>query len=385
MAESSHTPLLTLKEAYRIAQQNNPHLHALQANLDVVSSERMEAGARLNPILTTDAGMVEDTYRLGLSQQFELGGQRQKRLAIADNRITLAAYAWQTQLSRYMSDVRQAFMRLYRAQVHHNTLRELLQELHQLQASTASQATRSTSALSRLQQLHQQLLTQESQRMAARQQLELLLRRSLPDHIQLIAPNARTELHPEPSLTPSPRQLLLETAEQTVALAKAERIPNILLGAGVSLVTEPSRRFGTYALGGMSLPLWNRQQGSIAKAMAIQKQLRLELQAHEKQQPLIHRHQQETYQHYQRHRLLYEQQLLPQSHQLKQNAFHAYQAQQASFDAPLEAAEHHYHSLTRYWAILDQLDALAQTLEPPAIPLQSIPDQPPGPAESDAG
>ena len=86
----------------------------------------------------------------------------------------------------------------------------------------------------------------------------------------------------ETALTHRPEMLQNErqttVAEKQLSLAKINRIPNLSLTAGPDIVIPGGgeNQFSAFFIANMELPVWNRQQGPIQKALAEQVQLQQE-------------------------------------------------------------------------------------------------------------
>jgi cobalt-zinc-cadmium efflux system outer membrane protein len=93
----SQTPIaeLTLADAVRLASRDNPTLRAKQLELRAAKANEVTAGMRPNPTASYVAeqlggGAAEQQHTVTVSQPFELGGKRQRRLdsARAATRVT---------------------------------------------------------------------------------------------------------------------------------------------------------------------------------------------------------------------------------------------------------------------------------------------------------
>src|ERR1700749_2138029 len=100
---STSTPTarsLTISDAVAIFLQQNLQLLAARYDIDTAEAEKLTARLRPNPQLSLSTSGVplsftgpfvkEQTFDYGVSQTFELGGKREKRIAAADANAELA-------------------------------------------------------------------------------------------------------------------------------------------------------------------------------------------------------------------------------------------------------------------------------------------------------
>ncbi|MBK8189224.1 MAG: TolC family protein [Vampirovibrionales bacterium] len=312
---------LTLEQAIDTAIQNNPQLKAAKARLGVSDAEIKTAGARPNPMVVSDNGIAEDTYRAGIEQTIELGGKRRKRIAVAKAQLTVVQSEIDQAWLELRANVRRAYTRLYLTQEQQKALEEILSGTEKL--LSVSQKQEQAGDVSQLDVLQadisvvnakNDLQTLVNQRVEARNHLNSLLNQPLDTSVALSPPTLYPTLleTPAPSLTKSSDgtlqasvaktdfslDKLIETAlshrpemlqnerqmavtERQLSLAKVNRIPNLSLTAGPDIVIpgggdEGGKAFGAFIIGTMELPVWNRQQGPIQKALAEQAQLQQE-------------------------------------------------------------------------------------------------------------
>ncbi|MFZ1684120.1 MAG: TolC family protein [Candidatus Zixiibacteriota bacterium] len=116
---------LSLDQAVEAALANNKELQSKRLEIKIVESERLKARlwSPTNPeleleavsdVLTANSG--EGTLRLGLTQEFELGGQRGHRKKIADAHVALAELELAASEQALARDVKAAFYSLLLAQ-----------------------------------------------------------------------------------------------------------------------------------------------------------------------------------------------------------------------------------------------------------------------------
>lgn len=306
---------LTLEQALDHAIQNNPELKAAKAKLGISDADIKTANTRPNPTIISDNGIAEDTYRAGIEQTIELGGKRQKRVALAKAQQAVVQSEIDEVLLTLRADVRRAYTQLFLGQERQKAYAEILQGTEKLLNVTQKrERAGDVSKLDVLQaditvvNVENDLQVLANQCIEARNQLNYLLNQSLDMSLTLTPPAAfpqlvmaraalpeKTEagvLKAEVQKTDFSLNKLIEAAlatrpemqhnqksqaamQRQLSLAKANRIPNLSLTAGPDIVVPGGgeNQFSAFVIANMELPLWNRQQGPIQKALAEQVQL----------------------------------------------------------------------------------------------------------------
>lgn len=309
---------LTLEQAIDTAIQNNPQLKAAKARLGISEAEIKTAQARPNPMIISDNGIAEDTYRAGIEQTIELGGKRHKRVALAKAQQEVVHSEIDGVLLTLRADVRRAYTQLYLGQERQKAYEEILQSTEKL--LNVTQKREQAGDVSRLDVLQADIIVvnvkNELQSLAyqlieARNQLNNLLNQPLDTSLALTPPATFPQLVMEKAALPEKTEAgalkakaqktdfslnkLIETAlttrpemqqnqkgqkatQRQLALAKANRIPNLSLTAGPDIVVPGGgeNQYSVFFIANMELPVWNRQQGPIQKALAEQVQLQEE-------------------------------------------------------------------------------------------------------------
>jgi cobalt-zinc-cadmium efflux system outer membrane protein len=92
--------MLSLPQVIEYARQNNGDLSALRAEKGIRDAGKTRAGQLPNPTLDFEAGTgaltgssAENSLSLGVSQEFFLAGQREKRQAVSERELEI--YGWQ--------------------------------------------------------------------------------------------------------------------------------------------------------------------------------------------------------------------------------------------------------------------------------------------------
>lgn len=290
---------LTLEQALTLANNNSPKAKAINAQAASSNAVILSAEARLNPSLISDNGIAEDTYRLGVEQVFELGGKRQKRIAVAKAQQTALLSNIQLQLLALRTATRQAYTEAYTAKARQQTLVDIV--THTQALLTISQKREQAGDIALLDVLQTDIELANAQNdlqmatVAVQQtqaKLNALLNLPLNTTLSLTLPTPNATL---PSLEQLQLQALkhrpewqylqqqLLVTKQQLVLAKANRTPNLRLTGGFDKTTGEGGKQSAFAMGSLELPLFNRQQGPIAEALAKQTQLLAEQTALQQQ------------------------------------------------------------------------------------------------------
>jgi cobalt-zinc-cadmium efflux system outer membrane protein len=306
---------LTLEQAIAIAIANNPKLKAERAKVAISEAEITKVGLRINPMIVTDNGIAEETYRpIGISQTFELGGKRRKRVAVAEGQRDVVLSEINTAVIDLRTDVRRAYTQLYNAQQRQKATQDIVDTAQRLM--TIAQKREKAGDIAQFDVLQpkisllssrNELLTIAYQVVEARNRLNTLLRQPValaltlappPDMVQVIqAPPNKLPLQGSVRQTdfdlddlfdlafrhrPEIQKLErdIEVTQRQLTLARANRIPNLTLAAGPDVVTVPQdRKVNVFVTGNLDIPIFNRQQGQIKEAIARRVQLELEQEA----------------------------------------------------------------------------------------------------------
>jgi cobalt-zinc-cadmium efflux system outer membrane protein len=110
---------ITISDAVSIFLQQNLQLMAARYDIDTVDAEKLTARLRPNPQLTVGfsdlpldfSGPIvkEQTYSYGISQTFELGGKRRKRIDAANANSDLAQGQFQMVVWQLTNDLKKKF------------------------------------------------------------------------------------------------------------------------------------------------------------------------------------------------------------------------------------------------------------------------------------
>ncbi|MDY7091619.1 MAG: TolC family protein [Acidobacteriota bacterium] len=296
-AAAQAVPEWTLSKALEIAFENSPVLRGRQAEQQEVASRVV--GARTYPYnpevslefadRSSPAGSATDRG-LSISQEFELAGQRSRRIAVADQELAAAEAVLARQGQLLAFHVESAFAEAVMA-------RELLGV-----ATTDADLSREVLAFSQ-RRLERGAATQIEVNLAQASagRAERSLRRAQADYASARSRLAeivgtRPQAPPEPVgdlLVPEAEPLPLEdllalaferrgdllaagqreqAAEAAIRLATAEGKPNLVVGGFFEQEEETDDIVGVAIT--LSVPLFNRNQGRIAESRATRERSR---------------------------------------------------------------------------------------------------------------
>jgi cobalt-zinc-cadmium efflux system outer membrane protein len=288
---------ITLEDAVSIFLQQNLEVAAARYDVDLVDAEKLSAKLRPNPEIDFEVGDVPisfgqsilrpDKYSYGISQTFELGGKRQKRIDAANKDSELAEAEFQVVLWQMTSDVKRKFYSVL--------LAKSLLDLAKENETTFTQIVDHTNDVFKLgeisgldlKRLEIEKLRFDTDVANAERDYELALRdlrftlggdyRTMDieaagtiDYYKLYdfsVSELRTKaIGARPDLKAA--QLSETAAAASIRLQNAQRVPDITLGASVETVPGAG---STYNVGfSIPIPLSDRNQSERAKAL-IQK------------------------------------------------------------------------------------------------------------------
>lgn len=320
------TLALSLAEVQRLVVARNPSLLATRQETAIARGELRQARTyRFNPDLALQSagafGGSGSPYELALTQEIEWAGQRGLRVDAARTGLTRAASAVQNAGRLTLADASAAFYRALAADRRLAVTRDALALTERLLAAVRTQLTEGEIStleanLAEIEAGRARGRVLAAQRAATTAELELKQLVGLaPDTpVRLVgdAPSASTLAVSPPASQPGPPPVvdamvagpMLGTLDQDslvalalaqrpdlaastaavhefetlTALARREALPNLRLGA----VVERGEDGGSPQLGpaiGLSLPLFNRNQGVVDQRQALAEQARLDRRA----------------------------------------------------------------------------------------------------------
>ena len=289
----SATRSITVADAVSIFLQQNLQLVAARYDIDTADAEKLTARLRPNPQLSVGFAdlplnfsgnlIKEQTFSYGISQIFELGGKRRKRIDSANANSDVARGEFQTVVWQLTSDLKKKFYAVL--------LAEELLKLAKENQTTFAETIKHTTELYQageisgldLRRLEVEKLKFDTDVANSERDYQLAvrdLRVTLGGDYRAMEINAAGTLNYQPyefsladlrdkALAARPdlkaAQLSERAADASIRLQEAQRIPDLNLGAGIDQVPTGT---STYTFGvGITLPVSNRNQGERAKAL----------------------------------------------------------------------------------------------------------------------
>ncbi len=401
LASPAFAESLTLEEAIGIAIQNNPQLKAVQAKLGISEAEVKTAAARPNPNLVSNGGVAQDTYQAGIEQTIELGGKRRKRVAVARAQQAVVHSEIAEAILNLRADVRRAYTQLYLAQEREKAYEEILQNTEKLLDIT--QKREQAGDIAKLDVLQaditvanakNDLQTLISQLVSARNHLNTLLNQPLETTLTLTTPSTFPQVITE---VPSPEktetgalkvavqktdfnldrlievalqnrpemqqnQNAQDAARQKLALAKANRIPNLSLSSGADIVIPGGNenQYNMFFATSVGIPIFNRQQGPIQRALAEQVQLQQAQSALKNQITLEVTNAYNAFFAHQDRVMRYETELFPKAQEIVEKSRRSFEEGKSSILIPLNAQQAYIDTRLGYLqAMVDMQDAIS--------------------------
>lgn len=290
----------TLSQVVQLALQQNPIMNGAEAVLEQSQSQRVTAGAYLNPTITGSAGRgsIQDP-RTGFSivertitveQPLEWLGKRTARQRAADAGVAGAFAGVEETRVILMAEVKGAFFQLLFAQQDAQLARENLKTVEDLlKLVSARVSTREApkfelvKATVELQKSKKDLARADNALLVARAKLNTVTGKALGERFAIqgefetVRSGLDLGLLTEQALDRHPalrrQQKMVEQAEFTIEQERASRMPN------VSVFGTYHREAGDLAyMGGLSvpLPIWYRRQGEIGAAMGTHRRAQAE-------------------------------------------------------------------------------------------------------------
>jgi outer membrane protein, heavy metal efflux system len=283
---------ITISDAVSIFLQQNFELVAARYDIDTAEAEKLTARLRPNPQVNvgftglplnfTGNLITEQQYTYGISETFELGGKRRKRIDSANANSDVAEAQFQIVLWQLTNDLKKKFYTVL--------LDESLLKLAQENQKTFAETINHTAELVQLGELAGLDLTRlevekfkfDTDVANSERDYELAvrdLRIALGGDYRSMEIEAVGSIDYQPyqfsftelrdkALAARPdlkaAQLSERAADSSIRLQDAQRIPDLNLGAGVNQVPGGTSNY-TFGVG-ITLPVYDRNQGERAKA-----------------------------------------------------------------------------------------------------------------------
>lgn len=294
--------------AIELAVQNSGELRATQARFGITEAQVFTANTRLNPVLITDNGIAEYTYRAGIQFIIETASKRRKRTLVAKAQHDVMQDEINIKILDIKSRVRKAYIALYAAQEKQRYALKIIETTNTL--LNATQKKFQAGAIPQLDVIQIEIIKTNAENdlqnarleiIRAHNELNLLLGHCLEQECELEAPALEHNFKDIAALTKEQhleninalQKIALENrpelkkeqdninyARRKLDLAKANRIPNLLIAGGPDMVTNTGNgsRTSAFILGAVDIPIFNRQQGPIKEAMAMEDASQKDLQ-----------------------------------------------------------------------------------------------------------
>ena len=285
---------LSFEQVYELAARDNLHINAIRRHRAVAEAGVLIAGERPNPDLISGYTRSEPRLNVSVSQPIETAGKRGKRLAVARNELLLSELELDAALRTLRRDLRGAYFNLAltknrlglgrQAVAQAQVLADIAQErfdagdIAQFEVLQAKlEVARATNELSKLENNERVALATVNQLLNRPPQAPLDLQQSLFGS----RTNVSVPVLIEHSLS---ENVELRTAAQQIAteksrlkLARAQRIPDLLLEPGIETIDSSlANNYGVKMQVTVSLPIFNRGRGEIARSNALIDQLTAE-------------------------------------------------------------------------------------------------------------
>ena len=283
---------ITISDAVAIFLRQNLQLVAARYDIDIADADKLTARLRPNPAISVGFSDIPlsrqsfvnpQTYSYGVSQTFELGGKRNKRIetANANSEVTRAEFemvVWQA-----TNDLKKKFYAVVLAQSLLNLAKENQKTFAEVIKDTAELVQAGELAGLDLTRLEVEQLKFDTDVANSERDYEVALRDlrvALGGDYRAMEIDVSGSLDPEPynfslnelvdeamAARPDLRAAHLSerAADAAIRLQNAQRIPDLTLGGGIDQIPSGG---STYNLGvGIPLPIHDRNQGERAKAL----------------------------------------------------------------------------------------------------------------------
>jgi cobalt-zinc-cadmium efflux system outer membrane protein len=288
---------ITISDAVSIFLQQNLELVAARYDIDTADAEKLTARLRPNPQVSvgfqdlpldfSGSFLKEQQFTYVISQTFELGGKRSKRINAANANSEVARAQFQMVLWQLTNDLKKKFYGVLLADSLLNLAKENQKTFEEtIKHTTVLYQSGEISGLD-LQRLEVEKFKFDTDVANSERDYELAVRdlrvtlggdyRAMDIEVvgtvdyqpyQFSLAELRDKaLAARPDLKAA--QLLERAADASIRLQNAQRIPDLTLGAGIDQVPLGT---STYTFGvGVTLPVYDRNQGERAKALIERK------------------------------------------------------------------------------------------------------------------
>lgn len=296
----------SLGQVMRAVEGNHPAIRAEAARRQILDAGVVTARASIpNPVVLSDNGTAEFTYRLGITQTLELGGKRRRRVELAMARHAILDVDLRILAAGLRADARRTYMQAFFAQEREKTLIDLIRsvdELLRLADARPGDIPKADVLEVRITRLkaRQALEQAKFEHLQADLRLNNLLGNEPGVELELSSPareqpprwlaphddDWRTEflrahdallaeaLRARPELQHLLRERDLLGKEER--LVRAARIPDLIASLGPDFVPHPNGvHVGVFWMLGFQVPIFDRKQGQLQEIAARRNQLSL--------------------------------------------------------------------------------------------------------------
>ncbi len=286
---------ITLNQIINIVLKNNPELKAIEAKLGINDAQILKAKTRINPLLISDSGIAEKTYRVGIQQTIEVANKRKKRINLAQTQKEVALNEKETYILELKVNVKNAYIELYNAQQKYNITNEILNTTKELFEVAKKRQIAGDIALLDVLQAEITMINVKNNLENAKlgiiksfNILNAFTGETLDNDIILMPANLSVQNNTIEKLKekayffrPEIKGLMqqIEITKQQIEIAKTNIIPNLVIGAGPSIIEENNKiKANLFITTSLELPIFDYQQGAINEALAQKIQLEKELE-----------------------------------------------------------------------------------------------------------
>jgi cobalt-zinc-cadmium efflux system outer membrane protein len=282
---------LTLPQALAAALDRNPTLAAASWEVHAVEAGSTQAGLRPNPEVRVQIddfggsgqfnGFDESEQRIRFSQVFELGAKASKRQQVAGYVTALSGWDYQTMRLDVLNETTKAFVSVQAAEKRLGAAQEMQELAQRVMASVSQRAGVGAAVELEVKQAQIEFGISQSELERARYELEAArvrlagcwggtrpkFTRTVGDFETMNGLPVLEKLLPLISKNPDVARWQTETSMRQAALEleKSNSIPDLRMLAGIRRLQD-SGDHGYSIASEMSLPIFNRNQGSITQA-----------------------------------------------------------------------------------------------------------------------
>ena len=373
-------PRLTVQEALDLADKQNLDLAAARRQRAVALAGIQIAKQRPNPTANFTALRDEPHEGLFFDQPVEIGGQRGRRMDVARQEGALTGVEIATLARQVRRSTREAYYAAAYARAESERLARVVDLARRLEQIAKDRFNTGDVAQLEVMQTGLEVSRAETDLQVARQreivsmsELNALLNEpakkawELEGTLEDKIPTARLEELLSRAYLSNPELQHLggekKVEESRRSLLKAERIPDLVLDAGIDFNSPRDFRYGPRSQVSIGLPLFSRNQGEIAQSFANERVLEAQTAATERS---VSARVEAAFYDLEAQRTqvqLYHDRLLPVARQLESMAEESYRAGKTSILTAIQAQQDVQSVESSYLQSLEQLQDLYAGLE----------------------